>query len=86
MRKLGWILSIAWWLYFITASFLYVRFRFEWVNTVNVLLTFAVLVAFSVWYVIQNFRSDPGKSRWALGRNGGLYRIKSQECSTKQPK
>jgi membrane protease YdiL (CAAX protease family) len=80
MKKLGWIVAIAWWLYFLTAVFLYIHFGFKWVNTVDVLLTSALLIAFSVWYVIEKFWSGPGKSRWVLGWNGGLYRRKSHEC------
>ena len=79
MKKLGWVLTIALWLCFGTAFFLYVRFRLEWVNTLYLLLIFAVLLVFSVLYVIQSFRSGPGKPRWVLGRNGGLYRIKQRK-------
>ena len=75
MKKRGWVLTIALWLCFGTAFFLYFRFRLEWVNTLDLLLTFAVLLVFSVWYVIQT----PGKSRWVLGRNGALYRIKQRK-------
>ena len=82
MRKLGWILAIAWWLYFLTGLFLYVHFGFEWVNTVDVLLTFALLIAFSVWYATGRFRSGPGTSRWVIGWMG-VYRRKSQECPMK---
>ena len=82
MKKLGWILAIAWWLYFLTGLFLYVRFGFKWVDNVDVLLTFALLLAFSLGYVIERFRSGPGKSRWVIGWMG-VYRRKSQECSMK---
>ena len=78
MKKLGWILAIAWWLYLLTGLFVYVHFGFKWVNTVDVLLTFALLIAFSVWYVIARFRLGPGKFGWM-----GVYRRKSQECSMK---
>jgi hypothetical protein len=74
-QKLGWILAIAWWL-FLTG--LYVHCAFNWVNTMDVLLTFALLIAFSVWYVIERFRSGPGKSRWVIGWMG-VYRRKSQQ-------
>ena len=30
MKKLGWIVAIAWWLYFLTAIFVYVQFGFKW--------------------------------------------------------
>jgi hypothetical protein len=76
MKKLGWILAIVLWLYFPTALFLYIHFGFKWVNIVDVFLNFALLIAFSVWYVIERFRSRPEKSRWVLGWNGGLYRRK----------
>lgn len=61
MKKLGWIIVIAWWAYFLTAIFLYGHFWFKWGNTVDVLLSFALLIAFSAWYVIKKFRSGPGK-------------------------
>jgi hypothetical protein len=81
MKKLGlgWIIAIAWWLYFLTAIFLYIHGS-KWVNTVDVLWSSALLIAFSVWYVIDKFRSGPGKSRWAFGERGVLYRRKSHEC------
>jgi hypothetical protein len=82
MKKRGWILAIAWWLYILTGVFLYVHFGFTWVNTVDVLLTFALLIAFSVWYVIERIRSGPGKSCWVIGWMG-VYRRKSQRCSMK---
>jgi len=72
MKKLGWILAIAWWLCFLTALFLNVHFGFKWVSTVDVLLTFALLIAFSVWYAIEWFRSGPAKSRWVIGRDGSV--------------
>ncbi len=82
MKKLEWIIAIAWWLYFLTAIFLYFHFGFKWANTVDVLLSFAALIVFSVWCVIERFRSGPGRSRWGIGWNGGLYRRKLQEsCS-----
>jgi hypothetical protein len=84
MRKLGWVLVIAWWLYFITGLFLYVHLRLEWVNTVDVLLTFGLLIVCSVWYVIEKFRSGPEKSRWMFGWNGQLYRRKSRDGRIKQ--
>jgi hypothetical protein len=84
MRKLQWVLVIAWWLYFITALSLYVHLRFEWVNTVDVLLTFALLILFSIWLVIEKFRSGPEKSRWMFGWNGQFYRRKSRDARIKQ--
>lgn len=84
MKKLGWFLVVAWWLYFLTAIFLYVHFGFTWVNTLDVLLSFALLIGFSVWYVIEKVRAAPGKSRWVLGWNGELYRRKSQDGSIKR--
>jgi len=72
MKKLGWILAIAWWLCFLTGLFLNAHFGFKWVSTVDVLLTFALLIAFSVWHAIERFRSGPGESRWVIGRDGGL--------------
>lgn len=86
MKKLGWVLVIAWWLYFVAGLVLYLHFGFKWVNTVDVLLTFTLLVAFSVWYVVQKFQSGSAKSRWVLGWNGALYRRKGADCSIKQPK
>lgn len=80
MKKLAWIVTIAWWLYFLTAIFLYIHYGFKWVNTADVLFGFALLIAFSVWFVIDKFRSEPGKSRWVFGWNGQLYRRKSHEC------
>jgi hypothetical protein len=43
-----------------------------------VLVGCAVGIAFSVWYLIDRFRSGSRKSRWVLGWNGGLYRRESQ--------
>jgi hypothetical protein len=83
MKKVGWVVVIAWWLYFITGLFLYVHFGFKWVNTVDVLVTFGLLIVFSIWYVIDKFRSEPGKSRWVLGWNGQLYRRKSRDGQIK---
>jgi hypothetical protein len=51
-----------------------------------ILVGCAVGIAFSVWYLIDRFRSGPGKSRWVLGWNGGLYRRRPQECSNSQRK
>jgi hypothetical protein len=51
-----------------------------------VLVGCAVGIAFSVWHIIDRFRSGPRKSRWVLGWNGGLYRRKSQECSSNRRK
>lgn len=85
-KKLGWVVAIAWWLYFLTALFLYVHFGFKWANTVDVFLSVALLVAFSMWYVIERVRSGREKSRWVLGWNGELYRRKSQERSMKKRK
>lgn len=84
MRKLGWVLAIAWWLYFVTGLFLYVQLGFKWVNTVDVLVTFALLIAFSAWYVIDKFRSRPAKSRWVFGWNGQLYRRQSRDGEVKR--
>jgi len=86
VKKLGWVVAVAWWLYFTTALFLYIHFRIEWINTVDVLLSFALLIVISVGYVAQRLRSGPGKSRWGIGWNGQLYRRKSQACSNKQQK
>lgn len=85
MKKLGWIVAIAWWLDFLTAVFLYVHIGFKWVNTIDVLVSFALLIAFSVWFVIQRLRSGGEESRWVLGWNGALHRRKSHECSEKLP-
>ena len=82
MKKLGWILAITWWLYLLTGLLLYVHFGLTRVNNVDVLLTFALLIAFSVWYVIERFWSGPGKSLWVIGWMG-VYCRESQECSMK---
>jgi hypothetical protein len=84
MRKLWWVLAIAWWLYFVMGLFLYVHLGFHWVNSVDVLLTFGLLIAFSIWSVVEKFRSEPGKSRWVFGWNGQLYRRRSRDSRFKQ--
>jgi membrane protease YdiL (CAAX protease family) len=84
MKKVGRIVAIAWWVYFLTAIFLYIHFGFKWVNTIDVLLSFALLITFSVWYVIEKSRG-PGKSRWVIGWMG-LHRRKSEDCSAQQRK
>lgn len=84
MRKLGWVLAIAWWVYFISGLFLYVHPGFHWVNTVDLLVTFGLLIVFSVWYMIDKVRSGPGKSCWMFGWNGQLYRRKSRDGRIKQ--
>jgi hypothetical protein len=86
MKKLGWILAVAWWLYFLTSLFLYIHLGFKWVNSVDVILSFALLIVFSAWYVTDKLRARPGKSRWVIGWNGALYRRGSQACSRKQGK
>ncbi len=86
MKNLGWILAIGWWVYFLTAIFLYVHLGFKWVNTLDVFLSLVLLIAFSVWYVVERFRPGVRKSRWTFGWNGRLYRRKSQDCSTDQKK
>jgi hypothetical protein len=76
----GWLITALAWAYFVTALFLYIYLKIAWVNTLDVLLGFAVLVAFSAWFVIDRFRyrdpSSPRTSKWVLGPYGDIRRRK----------
>ncbi len=51
-----------------------------------VLVGCAVGIAFSVWHVINRFRSGPRESRWVLGWNGALHSRDPRQCSNKTTK
>jgi hypothetical protein len=56
--KASWLIACAWswWVYFITAVFLYAYLKVSWVNTFDLLLGLAVLLVLSVWYVPDRIR------------------------------
>lgn len=79
--KRSWLLPIALWAYFITAYILYAYFHVAWVNTFDLLLGLVLILAFSIWYVIDRFRyrdpSQPRKPGLAISSYGMPYRRKA---------
>ncbi len=76
--KPGWWIACAWWIYFITAMFLYGYLKVSWVNTLDLLLGFAALLVLSVWYIVDRIRyrdpSRPRKCGWVIGSYGDFRR------------
>lgn len=79
--KPDWLIASAWWAYLITAVILYGYLHVAWANTLDLLLGFSVLVAFSVWYVIHRFRyRDPSRPAGWLVRMGIYAGREAQRC------
>jgi hypothetical protein len=84
--KRKWLIVCACWLYFLAAIFLYNR-GVAWVNTFELLLELAVLLAISVWYVVDRLQYRHGKAprtgNWVVGPSGIYRRRDDEECESR---
>lgn len=58
-----WLLVIGWWIYFITALFLYIYVKVAWINWVDALAGVVLTAILSVWYTIDRIRYRGGRPR-----------------------
>lgn len=77
------ILGCAIWVYFIVGVVLYVGFNVAWVKTFDFVFGFVIVIALSVWYVVDRIRyhdpSRPNTSHWGITPYGWIYRRRSHE-------
>jgi len=89
--KVGTLIGIGVWVYFITAIVLSVYFNVSWIDTLDFLLGVVLTFGLAVWFIIDRIKyPDPSqrKSRWLITPYGFPYRRPSHaahDCSPPNP-
>jgi hypothetical protein len=83
-----WLISGAVWLYLLVGLFLYAVLRVEWVKTFDFLFGFVILLAASIWYVMDRLLHGKGQTPrnsnwvidpWGIHHRGAFKKYQKQK-------